>query len=488
MSRKVRFDSGRNNSNRPWLGRVSWGRGSISLATTLFLVATLSLIAVPAEAATLTYSASSDAVVKRLSPTANFRTATALKADNSPVEMVFLKFTVTGTAGSTVTGAKLRLFVADPSRSGGQLRRVLNNSWSENTITFNNAPVAETPVVVSRGAVGDNTFVEFDLFSVIKRDGTYSFRISTTASDGVIYASKESSVASRRPRLTITTNPTPPPPGANPCGTASAPPAKYEHVMWMIFENKTHSQVIGSPNAPYMTQKARQCASVSSWRDAGQGLPSLPNYLAMTSGSTQGVTSNSNPSGLPTITANNIFRQVRSTGQSYKSYMEDMPSNCRLTASYPYAERHNPEIYYQGPGDRAACAINNVPLGNVGAGHLANDLANNTLPNFSVIVPNDCNNMHDCSVATGDTWLSQWLPVILNSQSYRAGRTAIFLVFDEDTPIPNFVVAPSVVPGTVIQGSYSHYSLLRTTEEMLGIGPKLLNAGTALSLRSPLRI
>jgi hypothetical protein len=78
--------------------------------------------------------------------------------------------------------------------------------------------------------------------------------------------------------------------------------------------------------------------------------------------------------------------------------------------------------------------------------------------------------------------------VILNSQSYRAGRTAIFLVFDEDTPIPNFVVAPSVVPGTVIQGSYSHYSLLRTTEEMLGISPKLLNAGTALSLRSPLRI
>lgn len=495
MSRKFGFASGKNNSYRPWLRRMSWRRGSISLATTLFLVATLSLIAVPAEAATLTFSASADAVVKRLGPTTNFRTATGLKADNSPVEMVFLKFTVTGTAGSTVTGAKLRLFVTDPSNSGGQFRRVLNNSWSENTITFNNAPVAETPVVASRGAVADNTFVEFDLFGVIKRDGTYSLRISTTASDGVVYASKESSVASQRPRLRITTNttppppaPPPPPPGANPCGTASAPPARYEHVMWMIFENKTYSQVVGSANAPYMTQKARQCASVSTWNDAGQGLPSLPNYLAMTSGSTQGVTSNSNPSGLPTITANNIFRQVRSTGQSYKSYMEDMPSNCRLTASYPYAERHNPEIYYQGPGDRAACAINNVPLGNVSAGHLASDLANNTLPNFSVIVPNDCNNMHDCSVATGDTWLSQWLPVILNSQSYRAGRTAIFLVFDEDTPIPNFVVAPSVVPGTVIQGSYSHYSLLRTTEEMLGISPKLLNAGTALSLRSPLRI
>jgi hypothetical protein len=62
------------------------------------------------------------------------------------------------------------------------------------------------------------------------------------------------------------------------------------------------------------------------------------------------------------------------------------------------------------------------------------------------------------------------------------------VLFDEDTPVPNFVVAPSVVPGTVIQGNYSHYSLLRTTEEMLAIGLKLQNAGTALSFRSPLRI
>jgi phospholipase C len=258
--------------------------------------------------------------------------------------------------------------------------------------------------------------------------------------------------------------------------------------MWILFENKTYSQVIGNASAPYMTQTARQCASVSTWSDAGTGLPSLPNYLAMTSGSTQGVTSDSNPSGMPPITADNIFRQVRSAGKSYKSYMEDMPSNCQLSASGLYAERHNPEIYYQGPGDRAACSTNNIPMGTVSSGNLASDLANNTLPNFSVVVPNVCNDMHDCSVATGDTWLSQWLPVILASPSYQGGRTAIFVVFDEDTSIPNFIVAPSVVPGTVIQGNYNHYSLLRTTEEMLAIGPKLLNAGTALSFRTPLRI
>jgi phospholipase C len=208
----------------------------------------------------------------------------------------------------------------------------------------------------------------------------------------------------------------------------------------------------------------------------------------MTSGSTQGVTSDSNPSGLPPITADNIFRQVRASGQSQKSYMEDMPSNCRLSASGLYAERHNPEIYYQGAGDRTACATNNVPMGTTTSGNLAGDLANNTLPAFSFLTANVCNDMHDCSIATGDTWLSRWLPIILASQSYQAGRTAVFVLFDEDTPLPNFVVAPSVVTGTVVQGSYSHYSLLRSTEEMLGIGPKLLNAGNALSLRGPLNI
>src|SRR3954447_10283267 len=148
------LDSGlalaKNGTKKDRLSRPYLRHRRISLASVFFLVAgTISLIAGPAEAATLTFSATADAVVKRDSPTVNFRTATGLKADNSPVEMIFLKFTVTGTAGSTVTGAKLRLFVTDPSNSGGQFRRVLNNSWSENTITFNNAPVAETPIVAS---------------------------------------------------------------------------------------------------------------------------------------------------------------------------------------------------------------------------------------------------------------------------------------------------------------------------------------------------
>src|SRR4051812_8628532 len=125
MSLNSTFAMGKNGTKRHRRGRPFVGRRWISLVSVFFLVCgTIFLVAGPAEAATLTFSTTADAVVKRDSPTVNFRTATGLKADNSPVEMIFLKFTVTGTAGSTVTGAKLRLFVTDPSNSGGQFRRV----------------------------------------------------------------------------------------------------------------------------------------------------------------------------------------------------------------------------------------------------------------------------------------------------------------------------------------------------------------------------
>ncbi|MFP3463819.1 alkaline phosphatase family protein [Arthrobacter globiformis] len=474
---------------------VSPAKWLAAAVTTILFVSAISFIGGTAQAATVTIGPSADAVVKKDTPNTNYGTAIGLKADNSPVEMSFLKFTVAGTV-STVTGAKLRLFISDPSNLGGQFRRVQNTTWAENTITWSNAPAADSTVIASVGTATINTFVDVDVFSVVKGDGTYSFRIDNTSSDGVIYASKEVADTTHRPQLVLTTNgttpppppppPTTPPPGANPCGTTATPPSTYDHVIWFIFENKTYSQVIGSPNAPYMTQLARQCGSVTTWSDAGLGLPSLPSYLALTSGSTQGVTTDSNPSNLPPITADNIFRQVRTRGLTYKSYQESMGSNCQLGGSGQYVVRHNPEAYYQGTGDRAACAVNNVPLGTPTSGNLQRDLANNTLPNFSLITPNVCNDMHDCSIATGDTWLAGWLPSILNSPTYKAGRTAIAVVFDEDTPIPNFIVAPSVIPGTTVQGSYSHYSLLRSTEEMLGIAPMLLNAGNAVSLRPAL--
>ena len=126
----------------------------------------------------------------------------------------------------------------------------------------------------------------------------------------------------------------------------------------------------------------------------------------------------------------------------------------------------------------------NLPLGGAQGGALAADLSSGSLPSFSFVTPDLCNDSHDCSVATGDAWLQQWLPRFFASPTYKSGRTAIFVVWDEYTPVPNIVISPTTAPGSVSAVSVDHYALLRTTEEMLGISSHLGRAATAPSLRA----
>jgi hypothetical protein len=105
---------------------------------------------------------------------------------------------------------------------------------------------------------------------------------------------------------------------------------------------------------------------------------------------------------------------------------------------------------------------------------------------FTFVTPNLCSDMHDCSVSTGDSWLAGFLPQLLASSQYRAGKTAVFVTFDEgsgDNHIVTIVVAPAVHTGARSGTAYTHYSLLRTTEEMLGLG-LLGNARSATSMRA----
>jgi hypothetical protein len=257
---------------------------------------------------------------------------------------------------------------------------------------------------------------------------------------------------------------------ASPCGTAATPPSGYDHVVWIVMENKAVSQIIGSANAPYINQLASQCGSASQFFAVAH--PSLPNYIAMTSGSTQGITDDNGPSSHPLNVAS-IFSQV---GTGRRSLEEAMPSNCRLTNSGRYAVRHNPAAYYT--NIRTNCQTLDVPLGSTP----------NLSARFTFVTPDLCNDMHDCSVKTGDTWLSTFLPKVFASSEYQAGRTAVFLTWDEDdhsasNHIATLVMAPSVRPGTVSATRFTHYSMLRTTEQLLGLG-FLGNAASAASMRS----
>jgi hypothetical protein len=272
--------------------------------------------------------------------------------------------------------------------------------------------------------------------------------------------------------------PPPPPPAppkptaANPC-IAAPVPAAWHHVVWIWMENKDYAQIMASAGGPYLNALAGRCGLATNYHAITH--PSLPNYIAATSGGTQGVTDDAAPSSHP-LTAPSIFEEL---GPSWRALEESMPTNCALTDSGRYAVRHNPAAYYT--RIRAACAQQDVPLGAP-----ALDAA------FTFITPNLCDDMHDCPVSTGDAWLQSFVPQLIATPQYQNGDTAIMITFDENDGSPTnhvstIVVAPSVAPGTQDATPYTHYSLLRTTEEMLGV-PALGAAASATSMRAGFRL
>ena len=294
-----------------------------------------------------------------------------------------------------------------------------------------------------------------------------------------VTASNTAGEAGRRSLPTEVVQEAPPTVG-EPCGTATSPPASgWEHVVWVVFENKSYDQVIGSPNAPYINALAGECGLATAFN--AETHPSLPNYIAMTSGSTQGITDDAEPLSHP-LDVSSIFSQLSPDG--WRSLSESMPSNCSLENSGDYAVRHNPVTYYT--NIRTECANQNVPLGPTP------DLS----ARFTFVTPNLCHDMHSCptqsdpdtEVQTGDAWLSTFLPQLIDSPEYQAGGTAVFITWDEgagaDQHIATLVIAPSTPVGTTSASTFDHYSLLRTTEEMLGLTTYLGEAANAVSMRS----
>lgn len=261
---------------------------------------------------------------------------------------------------------------------------------------------------------------------------------------------------------------------ADPCQGA-APPAGYQHVVVILMENRGLTQVLGSPLAPYVNHLGGQCGVALHY--AGVAHPSLPNYIALTSGGTQGVADDNGPSSHP-LAAASIFSLL---GTGWRSLQESMPSPCDHSSGGKYATKHNPAVYYTNVA--AQCATQDVPM----------DVARSDISaRYTFITPNLCNDGHDCSTATADRWLSVEVPLILNSAEYRSGSTALFITWDENDAggslVPMYVIAPSVPPGARVGAPLNHYSFLRTSEELLGLTPLLGAAATAPSMRGPFHL
>jgi hypothetical protein len=156
-----------------------------------------------------------------------------------------------------------------------------------------------------------------------------------------------------------------------------------------------------------------------------------------------------------------------------------MPTPCDPVSAGLYAVKHNPAVYYTDLG--STCPVHDIALPEPPA---VPDLQSR----FILIVPNICNDMHDCSTAAGDAWLSREVPILLNSPEYRAATTVIFITWDENDSggalVPAYVIAPSVPPGTRSAEAFGHYSLLHTIEDLLDLKPLLGQAASAPSMAS----
>ncbi len=235
--------------------------------------------------------------------------------------------------------------------------------------------------------------------------------------------------------------------------------ARYDHVVMVLMENEGADTIFGSSSTPYIHSLASQGVRFTAAHAVTH--PSEPNYLALFSGSTQGITDDSCPNNFTGKA--NLGSQLIAAGRTFKGYSESMPSDGYTgCSSGKYARKHNPWVMF-----------NNVPASsNLTFAAFPADYTK--LPTVSIVVPNLCNDMHDCSLATGDNWLRA------NIDSYaqwaKTHNSLLILTWDEDggnsgNVIPSIFVGANVNPGTTNGQSFNHYGLLRTLQDMYGLAP-----------------
>jgi hypothetical protein len=256
-------------------------------------------------------------------------------------------------------------------------------------------------------------------------------------------------------------------------GSAKAPAVpRFKHVVVVVFENKESTQVLGTSGAPTFALLARRYALLANYR--GVSHPSLPNYLALVSGSTHlSVPGVSEDCTDCQVDGRSLADTLEAAGRTWKTYAEGLPQPGWTGGDAGvYAKKHNPFLYFKDVLAAPSRLARVVPYE-----QLARDVAANRLPSFALVVPNLCNDMHNCPVSTGDTWLRQNIVPLLSRPALRG--SVVFVVFDEGSSsvgggghVVALALGPLVRRGVVDRRSLNHYSLLRTIEDAWGL-PRL---------------
>jgi hypothetical protein len=243
---------------------------------------------------------------------------------------------------------------------------------------------------------------------------------------------------------------------ASPQAQAATAVPRFDHIVLVMFENKASSQITSS-SAPYFTSLAAQGAKFT--QSYAITHPSQPNYIALFSGATQGVTNDDCPK---TFGGANLGAQLIGAGLGFKGYSESMPSNGYTgCSSGTYKRKHN-----------SWADFSTVPAAsNLTYASFPSATGYASLPTVSFVTPNMCNDMHDCSIGTGNTWLQSHLDSY--AQWAKTHNSLLIVTFDEDNSASLNHIHTTFAGAHVKVGSYAekitHYTVLRTIESAYGL-------------------
>lgn len=258
----------------------------------------------------------------------------------------------------------------------------------------------------------------------------------------------------------------------------SAQVARSNHVVIVVEENHSYSQIIGNSNLPYLNSLAAKYSLATQYY--ANVHPSIGNYFMLTTG--QIITNDAGH--VPIVTADNVVRRILTAGKTWKSYLAALPSAGYLGPDkFPYTRGHNPLSYLTDVANSRVQRLNLVPFT-----EFAKDLADHALPNYSFIVPDQQHNGHNCPPGTSpcsdslilrtlDSWLKNNIGPLLNNAQF--GQDGILIiVFDEGREtdkahggghIATVIVGPKVKKGFRSTQFDQHQNVLRTALDALGI-------------------
>ncbi|MGZ4290879.1 MAG: alkaline phosphatase family protein [Gaiellaceae bacterium] len=258
----------------------------------------------------------------------------------------------------------------------------------------------------------------------------------------------------------------------------------FAHVVVVVFENRSSEAVLGYRGAPTFNRLAARYALLRNYRAVAH--PSLPNYLALVSGSTHGIR---NDCVSCLVGGASLADTIRRAGLTWRAYVEGYKGpGARPAHAIPFFARI-PFLRFDGVTDSTRQLRDIQPLSS-----FTKAVRAGRLPSFSLVVPNLCHDMHYCSIATGDRWLRGFVGPLLRSPAMQ--RSVLFVTFDEGEsrdhlggggPVSTIVAGPLVRPHVQPGRPYTHYSLLRTIEDAWGL-PRLGQSATAAPITGIWRV